>query len=119
MSRTSISVDELMAEVHAATHAGPAEPFFPLLQFGELEPQLRERSRVIGSPALIGRTTYERLWALINRVVRRSVSSAVDPVVVQQNEWNAAVVDTLIDLSALAAALQAETSRLQAAQHDH
>ncbi|MBA3944134.1 MAG: hypothetical protein H0X37_06170 [Herpetosiphonaceae bacterium] len=107
-----------MAEVRTITQSGSAEPSFPLLQFSELEPQLRETSRVIGSPPLIGRTMYERLWTLINRAVRRGVSAAVDPVVGQQNEWNAAVADTLIDLAALAAALQGETSRLQAARHD-
>src|SRR5689334_8474631 len=117
MTRTNISVDELMAEIHNVTQAGSAEPSFPLLQFSELKPQLHERSRVLGSPLLIGRTPYERLWALINRALRRSVSSAVGPIVGQQNEWNAAAVDTLSDLAALATALQAEISRLQAKHH--
>ena len=106
-----------MAEIHASVRTGPAEPAFPLLLLSELMPTLRERRQVIASPLLIGRTAYERLWAIINRVLRRASSSAVAPVVAQQNEWNAAAEDTLMELAAEAADLQAEISRLYAEQH--
>lgn len=109
-----------MEEVHDAVARSPQpEPAFPLLQFNELYPQLRETSRVVTRPPLIGRYAYERLWAIINRALRRLAGPAVDPAIVQQNEWNAVALETLSDLAAIQAALQAEVSRLDAERLPH
>ena len=91
----------------------PTSPAFPLLELHDLQPTLREASVVIGQPALIGRTPYERLWALINRALRRVAVHAVAPVVAQQNEWNAATLHALHGIARLSAALHGiETARL-------
>lgn len=103
-----------MAEVRVAAQAAPPDPSFPLLALGELDPQLQETSRVEAHPPLIGREPYERLWAVINRLVRRGAAPAVALVVQQQNEWNAAALDTLHQLATVQAALQAEVTRLDA-----
>lgn len=111
---TNPTVEQLMSKVHAAATDDPPEPSFPLLKLDQMQPTLRETSVVIGRPPLIGRTPYERVWAVINRLLRRAAVHAVEPAVAQQNEWNAAVHATITDLARTQSALQAEVIRQQA-----
>ncbi len=109
MSDDALGAAALMAEVAAEAAAAPVAAPFPLLALAAEAPALREASVVVASPPLIGRTAYERLWAVINRLLRRAASPAIAPAVAQQNEWNAAVLDAVGELAALAAALEAES----------
>lgn len=111
---TTISVEKLMREIEgAAAQAGP-EPEFPHLRLQQIMPILREQQRVEPRPVLIGRTPYERIWARINRVARRWAAHAVEPAVAQQNEFNAALHETLEELIEADAALRAAVTALRA-----
>jgi hypothetical protein len=88
----------------------------PQLTLQQLLPVLREQQSVEPRPALIGRTRYERLWARINRVVRRVAAHAVEPAVAQQNEFNAATQVALEGLIEADAALRAAVIELRAAR---
>lgn len=108
-----LNVDQIMLTiVERAASAGP-EPALPQLELQQLLPTLREQQRVEPRPPLIGRTRYERLWARINRVVRRVAAHAVEPVVSQQNEFNAATETALEDLIRVDAALRAAVIELR------
>lgn len=96
-----------------AAQAGP-EPRLPQLEIQRMLPLLHERQRVEPRPPLIGRTRYERLWARINRVVRRVAAHAVEPAVTQQNEFNAATQVALEGLIEADAALRAAVIELRA-----
>lgn len=99
-------------EEHAGL-AGPEPPFYQL-HLRTLVPVLREAARVEPSPPLIGRTSYERLWVIINTIVRRVARHGVEPAVQAQNAYNAAVGQMLDRLMANDAMLHAEIVRLRA-----
>lgn len=111
-----LNVDEIMQTLaeHAAL-SGP-EPTLPQLALQQQLPELREQQRVEPRPPLIGRTHYERLWARINRIVRRVAAHAVEPVVTQQNEFNAATETALEDLIRADAALRAAVIELRSSR---
>ena len=111
-----LNVDQIMQTIAVrATEAGP-EPPLPQLALQQLLPSLREQQAVEPRPALIGRTRYERLWARINRVVRRVAAHAVEPAVTQQNEFNAATQVALEGLIEADAALRAAVIELRSAR---
>lgn len=111
---SEIKVDDLMREVAARAAAAGPEPMFPQLALGQLQPELCEHAEVESRPILLGRTRYERLWARINRLVRRVAAHAVEPAVTQQNEWNAATLAALDGLIAADATLRASIAILRA-----
>src|SRR5687767_2818584 len=96
-----------------ATRSGP-EPAFPHLQLQSLAPILVETVRVEPNPPLVGRSLYERLWVVINTIVRRVVRYGVEPSVMAQNDVNAAVQRSLARLVVGDARLRAEIVRLRA-----
>lgn len=109
-----IDVSVLQREIgKRAELAGPQPPFYQL-HLRTLLPVLREAVRVEPSPPLIGRTPYERLWVVINRIVRRVVRHGVEPAVQAQNTSNAAVDRMLDQLMTNDATLHAEIVRLRA-----
>jgi len=91
---TRICVEHLMGELTAQA-AALSEPDFPQQRLQELLPELHDRQRVEPRPLLLGRSLYERIWVAINTRLRRVAAHAVEPVVVQQNEWNAAAGDAV------------------------
>lgn len=111
-----LDVEQIMQTVAARAAAAGPEPALPQLALQQLLPVLREQQRVEPRPPLIGRTRYERLWARINRVVRRVAAHAVEPVITQQNEFNAATEAALEDLLRVDAALRAAAIELRAAR---
>jgi hypothetical protein len=96
-----------------AARSGP-EPAFPHLELQSLAPILAEDVRVEPNPPLVGRSPYERLWVVINTIVRRVARYGVEPSVVAQNDFNAAVQRSLTGLVARDALLRAEIVRLKA-----
>ena len=59
-----------------------------------------EITRVVSAHwPLEGNNLYEKGWALINKVVRRYLSWYINPIVEQQNGFNAALVETARSLS--------------------
>lgn len=109
-----INVSRIMQMLtERAAQAGP-EPPLPQLEIQRMLPLLHEQQRVEPRPPLIGRTRYERLWARINRVVRRVAAHAVEPAVTQQNEFNAATQVALEGLIEADAALRAAVIELRA-----
>ncbi len=115
MSR--IQVDNLMVELEAQA-AGRSEPDFPQQSLQEGLPELRDRQRVEPRPLLIGRTAYERLWVRINTLLRRAAAHAVEPVVIQQNEWNGAAGDAIERLIEADAAIRDALLAVRAARSD-
>ena len=114
----TVDVEELQRAIErAAVESGP-EPPFPQLQLDMLRPALAHSVRVEPHPPLIGRTTYEKVWAAINRRVRRVAGLAVVPVVEQQNEANARLLRSLDRLAAVEAGLHAAIVRMRAERHD-
>ena len=114
-----IDVAVLQAEIdRLAPEAGP-EPPFPQLRLQQLLPVLREAVRVEPNPPLIGRTLYEQIWVVINRVIRRGASPGVEPGVLRQNDVNAGVQRALEGLMRADADLAAEVVRLQADRKRH
>jgi hypothetical protein len=109
-----IDVSLLQHEIEEhAGQAGPEPPFYQL-HLRTLVPVLREAVRVEPSPPFIGRTSYERLWVIINTIVRRVVQHGVVPAVQAQNTYNATVDRMLDQLMANDATLHAEIVRLRA-----
>lgn len=109
-----IDVGVLQHEIEEhASLAGPEPPFYQL-HLRTLVPVLREAVRVEPSPPLIGRTSYERLWVIINTIVRRVARHGVEPAVQAQNAYNSAVGQMLDRLMANDATLHAEIVRLRA-----
>jgi hypothetical protein len=113
---TPLNVDEIMQTISARAAVAGAEPSMPQLTLQQLLPVLREQQTVEPRPALIGRTRYERLWARINRIVRRVAAHAVEPAVAQQNEFNAATQIALEGLIEADAALRAAVIELCSAR---
>ena len=99
-----MNVDELQRRVDETAQTAGPEPAFPHLDLQRLLPHLRLQHVVEPRPAWAPRTAYERLWARINAVVRRGAAHAVEPVVAQQNEWNA------VTLAALEQMIEADAS---------
>lgn len=112
-------VDELMREIEAAAAAAGPEPAFPQLDLQRLLPHLRADHQIQPRPPLVGRTRHERLWARINRVVRRVAAHAVEPVVAQQNEWNRVTLDAIESLARADDSLRAEIVALRADAASH
>lgn len=111
------SVLQEALEEHAR-HGGPEPPMYQL-RLQQLAPTLALTVRVDPSPPLIGTTRYERLWVIINRLVRRVARHGVEPAVRAQNEANAAMLRTLHLLVTADATLHAELVRLRAEErHD-
>ena len=110
-----VDITLLQAELEdrARAAAGPEPPFFQL-HLQNLVPVLREAERVEPNPPLIGRTAYERLWVVINRIVRRVVRHGVEPAVHAQNAHNAAIGRMFDQLMAADESLHAEIVRLRA-----
>jgi hypothetical protein len=108
---SNIEVQRLL-EAHAAEVG--AEPAFPRLELRSLVALIGRTARVEARSVLIGRTRYERMWVVINRAVRGVVRHAVEPVVGQQNAWNAQLARTLDDFAAADHALDGEVVRLRA-----
>ena len=90
-----MNVDEWQHRVDQTAQAAGPEPTFPHLDLQRLLPRLRLQHSVEPRPAWTPRTAYERLWARVNTVIRRWAAHAVEPVVTQQNEWNATVLQAL------------------------
>lgn len=111
-----MNVDQLQRRVDAAADAAGPEPLFPQLELQHLLPHLRLHHRVEPRPAFVPSSPYERVWAHINTLVRRIAAHAVEPVVAQQNEYNAALLDALEEMVAQQAALRARISIEQAEQ---
>ncbi|WP_026370176.1 hypothetical protein [Kallotenue papyrolyticum] len=118
-----MNVDDLMREIEAAAAAAGPEPVLPHLELSRLMPQLAADRRVEPRPPLVGRSAYERLWARINRLIRRVAAHGVEPVVHQQNAWNQAAVEAIAALAQAAAMLRgavvAARAARQAREHDH
>ncbi len=114
---SSVDVEALQAAIERAAEGGHEPPFLQL-RLDMLRPALAHSVRVEPHPPLIGRTTYEKLWAAINRRVRRVAGLAVVPVVERQNEGNARLLRSLDRLSALDATLHAALVRLRAESRD-
>jgi aminoglycoside phosphotransferase (APT) family kinase protein len=93
--------------------AGVEPPFYQLHLQAQV-PILREAVRVEPNPPLIGRTPYERLWVVINRIVRRVARHGVEPAVQAQNANNVAVGRLLDQLMTIDNTLHAEIVRLRA-----
>ena len=96
-----------------AQRAGPDPPFYQL-HLQRVMPVLAEAVKVDPNPPILGRTLYERIWAVINRGIRRVVRHGVEPAVLMQNDANARVRRSLERLIAGDAALHAEVVRLRA-----
>lgn len=113
----SINVHEIMREIEARAAEAGREPEFPQLQIEQLRPVLHEHRMVEPRPLLIGRTRYERVWVGINTLLRRVAAHAVEPAVAQQNEFNAALHDSLALLIDSDAKVRAAVIALRAEQH--
>jgi hypothetical protein len=102
-----LHVDDLQRRIEDTARTAGPEPTFPQLELQRLLPHLRLQHTVEPRPALVGYTRYERLWVQINRVVRRFAAHAVEPAVVQQNEFNSALLAALEQFADANAALRA------------
>lgn len=114
---SSVDIEEVQAAIERAAEGGHEPPFLQL-RIEMLRPALAHSARVEPHPPLIGRTTYEKVWAAINRRVRRVAKPAVVPVVEQQNELNARLLRSLDRLAAADARLHAAIVRLRAESRD-
>ncbi len=115
----TMRVDDLMREIEAQARAAGPEPAFPQLDLQRLLPHLRADHQIQPRPPLVGRALYERLWARINRGVRRVAAHAVEPVVAQQNEWNRATLEAIESLARADATLRGEIVALRADAASH
>jgi hypothetical protein len=107
-----LDVAVVQAGIEQIAREAGMEPPFPLLHLQRLQPILAEAVHVEPNPTLLGRTRYERVWAVINRALRRIARYGVEPVVTQQNAFNAQVERTLSHLTGNVVVLHAETVRL-------
>jgi hypothetical protein len=115
--RTSmLNVDDLQRRVEASAAQAGSEPSFPQLELQRLLPHLGLQHAVEPRPALVGCTRYERLWVRINKAIRRIAAHAVEPVVTQQNEFNAALLGAVEQLMQADAAVRAAISVERAAR---
>ena len=109
-----VDVTLLQSEIEQrAQQAGPDPPFYQL-HLQRVMPVLAEAVKVDPNPPILGRTLYERIWAVINRGIRRVARYGVEPAVLMQNDANARVQRSLEHLIAGDAALHAEVVRLRA-----
>ena len=114
----TVEIEELQNAIErAVADAGPEPPFLQL-RLRQLRPVLAQSVHVERNPPLIGRTAYEKLWVVINRVVRRVAGLAVGPVVERQNEGNARMRRSIEHLMATDATLHAAIVRLRARRSD-
>jgi hypothetical protein len=115
-----LDVDLLQRAIQEQAGTGGPEPPFYQLHLRQLAPLLEAAVRVEPNPTLLGRTRYERVWVIINRLVRRVARHGVEPAVLAQNQSNLAVLRAFHFLTQADAALHAEVARLRAEQsHDH
>jgi hypothetical protein len=113
-----MNVDDWQRRVDETAQAAGPEPAFPHLDLQRLLPHLRLRHIVEPRPAWAPRTAYERLWAQVNAVIRRGAAHAVEPVVTQQNEWNAAVLQALEQMIEANTGVRAAVSVTRARKHN-
>lgn len=102
-----MNVNQAQQRIEQAAQAAGSEPAFPLLDLQRLLPHLRLHHTVEPRPVWAPRTAYERVWARINAVVRRGAAHAVEPAVMQQNEWNTATLAALEQMIATTASVRA------------
>jgi hypothetical protein len=111
---SALDVRALQAAIEKQAALSGPEPPFAHLQLQLLAPILAEDVCVEPNPPLVGRSLYERLWVVINSIVRRVVRYGVEPSVIAHNDFNAAVQRSLTRLVAGDARLRAEIVRLRA-----
>lgn len=109
-----IDAQALQAAIEASARTAGPEPPFAQLALQQLKRLIHETATVEPNPLLLGRTTYERVWVVINRAIRRIARHGVEPCVQQQNELNTRIKHTLDLLITADAALQAELIRIRA-----
>ncbi len=95
---------------------GRAEPPAPLpdLALQAFPPQLAQRQAVNAHWHLGGTTPFERVRALVQRTVRQYLRWLINPIVEQQNAFNAALTASLGIMLAADAELRAELAALRA-----
>ena len=117
-TNNAVDVEALQNAVERVVTDVGAEPPFLQLRLRQLRPVLAQSVHVERNPPLIGRTAYEKVWVVINRVVRRVAGLTVGPVVDRQNDGNARMRRSIEHLIASDATLHAAIVRLRARSAD-